>query len=552
MANVSGTKVTRRALLGGGAVIVAGGTAYALRGGGPGTARHVNLDPLTINRGNGAEPDTLDPHKAQSTWENNIIGDMFMGLMTEDAAANAVPGAALSYSASDDGLTYTFKLRDHKWSDGTPVTAHDYVFSFRRILDPKLAAQYASLLYPIANAQAVNGGRLAPAQVGVRAIDNFTLEISFEYQVPYIAQLLTHFTTFAVPQHVVEKYGDAWLQPQNIVTNGPYVLAEWLPNDHVRLRKNPHFYDRDNVKVENVFYYPTQDQSAALKRFRGGDFDLLTDSIPPQQVYWLREEMPKELRLWPYILSQYVQFNTRHRPFSDARVREALSLAIDREILTSKVTRAGERPAYAFIPPGMPGYPGTARVDFQTVTMAARLDKAKQLLAAAGFGPDNPLNFGFNLSNTTEAKMIAVALQEMWRQVGADVHLVPSESQVHYVSLRKRDFDVAWAGWVADYRDPKDYLFLFQSSTKDMNYGDYSNPKYDGMVAQSDNERDAAARAVLLGKAEQMLLDDVAIAPVFFGVTRDLVSTQVKGWVSNNINVNRTRYLSLDRSIRTV
>ena len=552
MADSNQNKFTRRAALTVGAVTMAGVGVYAFKGR---SARGFTLstaDAKTLNRGNGAEPDTLDPHKAQGQWENNVIGDMFVGLMTEDAAANAVPGAAESYTVSADGLTYRFKIRDHVWSDGVPVTAHDYVFSFRRIADPKFAAQYVSILYPIKNMQDVNGGKLPADALGVRAVDDRTLEIEFHFQVPYIGQLLTHFTTFAVPKHAVEKHGDQWMRPENIVVNGPYILKQWVPNDHIQVIKNPRFWDAGNVKIETVNYYPTQDSEAAVKRLRGGEFDLLTDSLPPQKIDWLRVNMANELRLWPFILSQYVQFNFHRKPFDDIRVRQALSLAINREIMCSKVERAGEQPAYAMIPPGMPGYPGRASVGFRNVPMAGRLAKAKALLAEAGFGPHNPLSFDYSMIMTTETKLISVALQEMWRQVGVNVRLVPTETQVHYAVLRKHDFDVAWAGWVADYRDPKNYLFLFERATEDMNYGGYYNPKFETLVAQSDNTRDVAARAQMLQQAEQILLDDVAIAPVYFGVTRDLVSPQVKGWISNNVNVNRTRWLKLDRTITTV
>ncbi len=542
-------KLTRRVVIASASAAAAIGTgAYVLRGPSRAQARRPLADGVTLNRGNGAEPDTLDPHRATGNWENNIIGDMFLGLMTEDAGANPVFGAAESYRASDDGLTYTFKLRAHKWSDGRPVTADDFVFSFRRILDPKTASQYAPILYPIKNAQAVNAGKLRPAQVGVRALGDRTLEIAFEYQVPYIRQLLTHLATFPVPRHVVETHGDSWMRPEHIVTNGPYVLKAWIPNDHIQLAKNPHFYARESVKLENVYYYPTQDAAAALKRLRGGDFDLLTDSIPPQQVDWLRANMPKELRLFPFILTQYVQFNTKRQPFDDVRVRKAVAMAIDRDTITAKVTRAGESPAHAFVPPGMPGYPGTAKLGFKALSFQNRQEEARKLLAAAGFGGANPLAFDYNMQNTTEAKMVAVALQSMWKEVGIDVRLTASETQIHYSLLRKRDFTAAWAGWVADYRDPRNYLFLFESSTRDMNFGDYTNPAYDRLVVQSDHEKDPAKRFALLTRAEQTLLDDIAIAPVYYGVTRDLVSTQVKGWVSNNVNINRSRYLALDRT----
>lgn len=549
MADQGKQKFTRRTLLGASAAAaLLAGTAYAFRGhSGDSEMHRVQVPPTVFNRGNGAEPDTIDPHKASGNWENNVIGDMFMGLMTDDIDANPTPGAALSFTKSEDGLTYTFKLREHKWSDGTPVTAHDFVYSLRRILNPKTAAQYASILYPIKNAEAVNSGKLPPDQLGVRAIDDLTLEMNFHFQVPYIAQLLTHYTTFAVPPHVVEKFGDDWTRAENIVTNGPYVLKEWLPNDHIHLTKSPHFYDKDKISIEDVLFYPTQDSSAALKRFRAGEFDVVTDSIPPQQIDWLRANLPKETHLSPYILAQYVQFNFNRKPFDDHRVRRALSMAIDRDIMVEKITRAGEAPAYALVPPGMPDYPGKAQLAYKTMTHQARLTKAKALLKEAGFGPDNPLQFDYNVQNTTEAKIVSVALQEMWRQAGTQVRLVPSESQIHYNLLRRRDFSVAWAGWIADYRDAKNYLFLFESSTKDLNYGDYNNPAFDALVNQSDHERDEKKRVVLLQKAEQFLLDDDAIAPVYFGIARNLVSTEVQGWNDNNVNIHRSRYVTLKR-----
>jgi oligopeptide transport system substrate-binding protein len=417
------------------------------------------------------------------------------------------------------------------------------------MLDPKTAAQYASILYPIKNAQAVNGGRMPVEQLGVRAVDNRTLEMRFEYQVPYIAQLLTHYATFAVPQHVVARHGSDWTKPENIVTNGPYVLKEWVPNEHLLLVKNPRYYDAKRVKIERVFYYPTQDSQAALKRFRAGEFDVLTDTLPPQQIDWLRANLAPSLRLTPFILSQYVQFNLHRKPFDDSRVRLALSLAIDRETIASRIERAGERPAYGFVPPGIPGYQRAAELRFRALPMAARLTQARQLLKDAGFGVHNPLSFTYNTQGTTEAKLIGVALQAMWSNVGANAQLVASDSQLHYNLMRKHDFSVAWAGWIADYRDAKNYLTLAESTTSDLNYSGYSNPKFDALMNQSDQTRDTRARAALLSQAEQLYLDDAAIAPVFFGVTRDLVSPQVRGWVSNNVNINRTRFLSLDRTI---
>jgi oligopeptide transport system substrate-binding protein len=538
--------LSRRLLLGAGsAAVLVGGTAIALRGSGAG--RHTTFDSRTFNRGNAGEPDTLDPQLASSTYENNIIGYMFVGLMTEDIAANAVPGAALGYTASPDGLVYTFRLRDHTWSDGVPVTAHDFVFSIRRLLDPKMATQYASIVYSIVNAEAANGGRVPLDKVGVRALDDKTLEIAFNVQVPYVAQLFTNNGTFIVPQHVVERHGNNWLRPENIVTNGPYVLKEWVPNDHILLVKNPYFYDAKNVQVEKVYFWPTQDFAAGLKRFRAGELDI-QNGVPPQELSWVRSNLPGSLRVTPFIEVRYVQFNFTQPPFNDARVRKALSLAIDREIIASKVMHAGEKPAYGFVPPFMPGYPYTAHLGFRDMPMAARIEEAKALLKEAGFGSRNPLSFDYNIEDTTDGRLIAVALPAMWKDVGAEVRISPADAKDHYNMMRRQNFSVAWAGWVADYRDAKDYLFQYQTSTKELNFGRYSSARFDSLMDQSDHVRDPRARAQVLSQAEQTMLDDTALAPVYFGVSRDLVAPSVKGWVGNPMYVNRTRYVSLDRS----
>jgi oligopeptide transport system substrate-binding protein len=540
--------LSRRTLMGAGAVAAAvAGAAFSTSGSSRLMRRSIN-DDKTFCRGNGAEPDSLDPHKVQTTWENNIIGDMFMGLLTEDVNADPVAGAAESYTQSTDGLTYTFKIRDHNWSDGMPVTAHDFVFSLQRILDPNTAAPYASLLYPIKNAEAVNGGTIPVKALGARALDDRTLQLQFEYQVPYLPQLLTHYTMMPVPKHVVEKYGDEWLNPQNIAVNGSYKLKEWIPNDHITLLRNPHFYDAKNTAIETVKFFPTQDYSEAIKRFRAGELDA-TSGVPASEIVWLKDNMPGVLRVAPWMAVEYVQFNFTAAPFNDLRVRQAISLGIDREIIASKVMRAGEKPAYTFVPPNLAGYPGKPHLAFKNASMPARIAKAKALLADAGYGPDNPLAFDFAFQGQTDRKLIAVALQSMWKNIGAQVRLVAADAQVHYNQLRKQHFQAAWAGWVADYRDAKDFLFLAQTSSKDMNSGRYSNPKFDALIARSDNTRDAMARAALLQQAEQIMLDDVAFAPVFNDVSRSIVSKQVKNWTDNDVTINRTRYVKLDRRI---
>ena len=539
---------SRRLTLAGGAAAAFGLGAYAFRRPGGTGFDWSKGDPRILRRGNDAEPTTLDPHKAANIWEDWIIGDMMVGLMHQDAKGDPIPCACEGYSASADGLTYTIRLREHLWSDGVPVTADDYVFSFRRIADPRTAAQYVSILFPIVNMEAAAAGKVPPEAVGVRALDARTLEMRFNFQVPYIGQLLMHETTYAVPRHVVEKHGDNWVRPENIATNGPFILKEWVPNDHVLLVKNPRFYDAANVHFEKIYFYPTQDVPAALKRFRAGELDLVNRCPPTTEVPILKREIPHEIRISPCVANYFLPINVHVKPFDDIRVREALSLAVDRRVITDKVMRVGQLPAYNLMPPGMPGYPYSARMRFADMPMAARRARARALLAAAGFGPDNPLSFDFSMFNTSDFKRIAVALQAMWGQVGVTCNLVAIDTQVLYDMLRKRDFAIAIGGWIADYRDPKNFAFLFESTTTDLNWGGYSNPRYDALVAASDHIRDPAKRLETLAEAEQILLDDVAIVTLLHDVNRDTVSPQVKGWIGNPINVNRSRWLSIDRS----
>lgn len=540
----------RRLALGGGAAALALGYAAFRKPAGNGF-NWSRDNPRILRRGNSAEPSTLDPLKSSYIWEDWIMGDMMMGLMHNDAAGNPIHAACESYSASPDGLNYTIKLREHNWSDGVPVTAEDYVFSLRRIGDPKTAAQFVSILYFIKNMQAAAEGKVAPEEVGVRALDPRTLEIQLLYQVPYIDQMLMHQTMYAVPRHVVEKYGDGWAQPGKYVSNGPFVLKEWIPNDHVRVVKNPHFYDATNVHFDEIFYYQTQDAEAALKRFRAGELDLANRCPAYGEIPLLRKLIPHEVRTTPMLSNFWLAINMRRKPFDDPRVRQAMAMSLDRETLVNKVIRVGQTAAYTFVPPGMPSYPYTAYARFRDMPMAARKEKARALLAEAGYGPANPVRFDMTMYNSVEWRLVAITLQAMWREVGIEMRPAPIDSQIMYEMLRKKDFDVGSGGWAADYRDPRDFLFIFLSSSPDLNYSGYSNPKYDQLVAGSDQIRDAAERQRTMAEAEQLLLDDVGVITLFNDTTRDLVSPQVGNWISNPINVNRSRWLTLNRSIVT-
>ena len=542
-------RLSRRTLVGaGGAAALAGGTALALRGSGFGP--RPGVDNFTLRRGNNAEPDTLDPHLGSTTYEFCIVGEMFLGLMTENPAAEQIPGAAESWRVSDDGLTWTFHIREHRWSDGTPVTADDFVYSFRRVLDPETASQYGSVLYPIANAEAVNGHHVPLEALGVSALDSRTLEIRFGVEVPYAPQLLAQTCTYPVPSHVIAKHGEGWTRPGIAVGNGPYILKEWIPNDHVVLEKNPHFYDARNVKITRVIVYATPDYAAALTRFRAGELDINVD-VPSQDIAWVRRNLPGTMRVAPYTLIDYLVFNMHAKPVDNIRVRTALSLAIDREMIATRIMGAGETPAWSFVPPHIPDYPYTAQLRFRNLSMQERRARAIALLAEAGYGLSNPLELDFNISSGTSARTVSVALQSMWKDIGANVRIVPRDEKDHYNLLIKKEFSVAWSAYVADYADARDFLMLGQSNAFPLNDGGYSNPAFDSLLARADRTSDPRVRGVVLAEAEQIMLDDVAVAPVFFGVTRTLVAPAVRGWVDNAVNIHRARWLSLDRTRTT-
>ena len=507
---------------------------------------------VVLQRGNTADPGTIDPQRANGQWENHIISDMFVGLSTYDVKGNSIYGAAESHTVSPDGLVWTFKIRkDHKWSDGAPVTADDFVYAYRRINDPATKAEYAAITYMIKNAQAANSGAMPGEAIGARAIDAETLEITLEHPTPYFFQALSHYCFYPVPKHVVEKYGDRWTDKDKMVSNGAYMLVDRVDNDYVHVKKNPYFYDAADVQIDEVYYKPVAG-AAAVKRFRAAELDINND-FPLPELETLKRTLPEETKVSPFILTQYVAFNMTHPPFDNKDVRLALGMAIDRETVTDKVLKGGQVPAYGLVPPGISGYPGDAFVPYKDVPIEERRQKARDLLASAGFGPDNPLKATYIFQSTSvEAKLVAVTLQDMWRRVGAEIQLQSAESKVHYANLRRQNYDIGWGGWIADFNDARNYLFLAETSAEDMNYTKYSNPNFDQLLVESDMTVDAAKRQQIMKEAEQMMLNDSPMAPVYFGTSRNLVHSWVKGWEPNPVDVHRTRWMRIEGSRQAV
>ena len=533
----------RRRLLATGAGLTAAATLPACA-----NARTVGLDPArkSLDIANQGEPLSLDPHKASGVWENNIIGNMFLGLTTEDQEARPVPGMATHWETSEDALTWTFHLRDANWSDGVPVTAHDFEFAFQRILNPESLSEYAAVLFPILNAEAVNDGRLPPSAVGVRAIDDKTLEIKTEFPALYLPALLKHYTSFPVPRHVVAEHGDDWIKPGNVVVNGAFKLVRWWSNYIVHLEKNPHFYDAQNVVLEHLYFYPTTDVNTAARGVLARERGWSTD-FPSVQYDDLRRTIPAFVRVSPYMLVQYFSFNTTRPPFNDARVRRALAMSIDRDFMAHEIYQTGEQPSYNLLPPGIANYSGGVKYPWADLPLARRREEARRLLTEAGYGPNNPLRFEFEHRNTGNNPRVAVVVQADWRTIApwVQVQLAGVETQIHYANLRARNYQAGDGGWVADFNDPKNYLFLFETRTGPQNYPGYSNPEYDRLVALSDAERDPAARDRLIQQAEAVMLADAPICTNVFGTTRNLVDPRLTGWHVNVEDIHRARWFGL-------
>ncbi len=504
---------------------------------------------VVLNRGNGAEPGTLDPHLVYANWENNIVGDIIMGLTTENAKGEPIPGAAESWETSPDGLTWTFHLRDHQWSDGQPVKADDFVFAWRRILDPKTASAYAYYLNLIKNAEAINTGKMAGTELGVTAPDDKTLVVTLEHPAPYLVEYMAHVSTFPVPRHVVEAKGNAWARAGSYVGNGAYTLVEWIPNDHVTLEKNPRFYDAANVKVDRIVFYPTQDYTAALRRLRAGELDTQS-RLPPREIDWLRENMADALSIAPVLTTEFLTVNQTKKPFDDRRIREALNLALDREALTAQIRKMDERPAYSFVPPAIANYPGVAGFSFKSMPQADRVKRAQDLMRQAGYGPNNHLKATYDIrSSAADALRDPAAIQSMWREIYVDADIRQNDTQVFYSKIQQGDFEIGGAAWGADFNDSTNFLDLLRDGNAS-NYGKYRNPKFDSLLDQANREVDLAKRGALLAQAEQVALDDYALIPTLFWVSGGLTRPYVKGWEPNATDVHRTRWVTIDEQAR--
>ena len=486
-----------------------------------------------LHLGNGGELQSLDPHRSEDVSSSDVQRDLFEGLVGEAPNGDLIPGAASAWTMSEDGKTFVFTLRvEARWSNGDPVTAHDFVYAFRRGVDPKTLSVYSYILSPIENADEVTAGRLAPTELGVRALDDHTLEIKLANATPYFLGLLAHSMAYPVHRATIETHGDQWTRAGNLVGNGAFKLDEWVVQSHVKVVRNPHYWGNANNKIEEVWFHATEDQSAELQRFRARELDV-TYTIPNAQLAFIRENLADELHISPYLGSYYYGFNLTREPFKDKpKLRRALSLAIDRDIITQQILGAGQTSAYGFVPP-VANYT-QQQMPEASWTQAEREAEAKRLYAEAGYSASNPLRTEILYNTQDDHRRIAVAIAAMWKQtLGVEAQIRNEEWKVFLdTRLQRTQTQVYRVGWIGDYNDAFSFSELLRTSSGNNDTG-YSSAEYDRLVTAAQSELDLAARARLLEEAERVLLADMPVLPIYFYVRQRLIQPWVGGFVPN-------------------
>lgn len=496
----------------------------------------------TLNRGNSGSPTTLDPQRAVSVFESNILTDLFEGLVAPGADGSPVAGAADHWSVDETGLVWVFDLRDEaSWSDGSPVVAQDFVTAFRRLVDPATGSPNASILTPVEGASGIIAGEADAASLGVVALSEAQLEIRLQTPTPYFLDLLTSHSTLPVPSHLLTD-GTLDTDPGDLVSNGAYTLVDLTLGSETVLEANPHYWDADSVAIDRVVFHGIEDRGAALRRFQAGELDY-NNSVPLDMLALIKDETPENLWVSPRAGSYFYALNPAIPGLEDPRVRRALSLLVDRDVLID-LAGGSQQPGYSFVPPGTANYGDPAELSFADLPMFEREERARQLLAEAGFGADGEkLSYQLRFSNADNHRRWAVAIAGMWAEAGIEVELLGTDIAAHWQHLMTGgSFEIARAGWLADVNDPYDYLRSMLSENTTFNYPRWMNPEYDELVLQAAATSDLAVRADLFRQAEAILLAADVVIPLFFPVNTELVSERLVGWQPNMGMRHRSRY----------
>jgi len=496
-------------------------------------------------RGNGTGPDSLDPQKARANEAHTVLRDLYECLTSLDKSAAPAPGVATSWETSADGRTYTFHLRpEARWSNGDPVVAADFLAALRRLVDPATASQYAQVIDVVANAHAIIAGKEPVASLGVAAPDDATLVIQLAGPAPYLPGLLSHPSTCPIHRATLARYGTAFTRPGIMVSNGAFVLKEWLPGSHVLALRNRYYWNDRATQLDGVKYLQIPDESAELTRYRADELHI-TATVPRGDFDWIKTHLAKELHIAPQLDTYYYGFNLNRTPFKDhPGLRRALSLVIDREKLAARVLRLGELPAYGWIPPGVHDYTPQS-FDYRGTPLDARVSEARRLYAAAGFSVHKPLSVELRYNSGEIHTKLAIAVASMWKEaLGINTQLVAVEFKSLLEDIDQGNVQMFRSSWVGDYNDA--YTFAqYLKSDFGINLPRYKNPEYDALLGKAAAEVDVGQRRRILEAAERLMLAEHPLIPLYFYVNKHLVKPAVSGWYDNVMNVVYSKDLAL-------
>lgn len=498
-------------------------------------------DTRTLHRGSDGEPLTLDPQKTVLNIEFAIIMDMFTGLYVANENGDTIPGLVAGAETSDDGLVWRFTLRESRWSDGIPVTAHDVAAGIQRAANPATLNENSSKFFIFENGADVIAGNLPPEALGVEALDDLTLEIRLAYPMPYLEGFLVN-NSYPLPRHVHDIHGDAWIQPENIVTNGPYVLSQWRTSNFIELTANPEFFEAGQICFDTVYYYPVSDRVTGERMVRTGALDLHT-VIEGSNINMLRDQHGGLLRESASYTAEDILFNTAAGPFTDVRVRQAFSMAIDRRFIANEILNGASGPSFRMISEAVPNAAPGLRLSYADDDMETRREQARALLIDAGYGPENPLDVVYQ--HTPYQQRIAPVLQQDWALIApwVSVDISVGDVQFHFAAMRAGDFTFGNNGWTPEYGDPYASLLIWESRAGEINYSRWTHADYDALIEAGLSTSDVAERQRLFGAAEEILLAEVPHAPLLVPINFDLVRPDITGWNANPALQNRSRWL---------
>jgi oligopeptide transport system substrate-binding protein len=513
-----------------------------------GPANSANEAPraeATLLRGGGPDPDSLDPQKARSDESQTILRDLCEGLTSLDKTGGVAPGVAQEWTVSADGKTYTFKLRPGaRWSNGDRVVAPDFVAALRRLVDPATASGYAQVIDVVVNASDIVAGKKAPEALGVTAPDDSTVVLQLATPAAYLPALLSHSSTCPVHRPTLAAQGGSFARPGVMVSNGAFVLKEWVQNSHILVTRNRHYWNDSATRLGAVKYLLIADENAELIRYRAGELHV-TRVVPRGQFDWIKANLADQLHVSPQLSTYFYGFNLNRPPFKDnPGLRRALSLVVDREKLAQFVLRVGELPAYGWVPPGVNDYTSQS-FDYRDKPLADRVVEARRLYAQAGYSSAKPLRFELRYNAGEVHNKLAVAIASAWKQaLGVEVRLTSVEFKSLLQDIDRGDVEVFRSSWVGDYNDAYTYAQYLKSDFG-INLPRYKNPAYDLLLTRAAGEVNAAERRDLLQEAERLMLHDHPLIPIYFYVNKHLVKPEVDGWYDNVMNVVYSKDLGL-------